>query len=193
MRPNTVNDFWAKVTMTENGCWTWNLSRDKDGYGFFWWKNKQLRAHKFSWTISNGEIPTGMMVCHKCDNPSCVRPDHLFLGTGKDNIQDCLRKGRGLQGRKRNPESVRKTADGRRGKKWTQEMRDRASQYLKGRKPSEEARRNMSIAQTGRKHSEETKRKIGSAHRGTKRSQEAINNITRAQQLRRLKERGELR
>ena len=88
--------FWAKVTKGD-GCWEWN-ARTKPGkwpYGLLRLRRgKDVRAHRFSYELNVGPIPPGMMVCHKCDNPKCVRPDHLFVGTCKDNMQDCLSKGR---------------------------------------------------------------------------------------------------
>jgi len=90
-----IERFWQSVTKSE-GCWTWNLSRDKDNYGQFWvasGKNR-FRAHRFSWMLLNGDVPEGMCVLHHCDNPPCVRPDHLFIGTQKDNVADRDRKGR---------------------------------------------------------------------------------------------------
>lgn len=90
------DNFWRKVSKTENGCWLWTTKTDKDGYGIFHGlQNKQIRAHRFSWVMHNREIPEAILVLHKCDTPGCIRPSHLFLGTPKDNTQDMLAKGRG--------------------------------------------------------------------------------------------------
>lgn len=78
----------------ENGCWVWFGQKDKGGYGVFWFYGKQCRAHRASHELYAGLIPAGMCVLHRCDNPACVNPDHLFIGTRKDNTQDMLRKGR---------------------------------------------------------------------------------------------------
>jgi len=85
--------FWEKVDKS-GSCWTWTAFRDKDGYGLFKVDGKNIGAHRFSYTIENGRIENGKLICHSCDNPSCVRPNHLWLGTHKDNAQDKVRKGR---------------------------------------------------------------------------------------------------
>jgi len=86
--------FWAKVKRPESGCWEWTASTDERGYGRFGIRVPVYKAHRVSWTIHHGQIPDGLEACHTCDNPSCVRPDHLFLGTQADNLEDCARKGR---------------------------------------------------------------------------------------------------
>jgi hypothetical protein len=85
--------FWRLVTLGD-GCWERGGS-DRHGYGLISIHNRQQLAHRYSWELHNGPIPTGINVCHHCDNPRCVRPDHLFLGTQKDNLRDMSAKGRG--------------------------------------------------------------------------------------------------
>lgn len=84
-------------------CWEFKI-RHTNGYGQIHHSGKCLLAHRVSWQIHNGEIPEGMFVCHTCDNPPCVNPDHLFLGTHSDNMIDMYVKGRGAK-RKRNASS----------------------------------------------------------------------------------------
>lgn len=87
--------FWLKVTKTDK-CWTWIGNHDSKGYGRIYdlrTRTKRL-AHRVSWELANGLIPEGMAVCHHCDNPPCVRPEHLFLGTLDDNNKDRAAKGR---------------------------------------------------------------------------------------------------
>lgn len=87
--------FWSKVAKSD-GCWEWQGARRGNGYGVIYKQGKGTQAHRLSWTITNGAIPAGMYVCHKCDNRPCVRPDHLFLGTHTDNMRDCGAKGRNV-------------------------------------------------------------------------------------------------
>ena len=91
--------FWKKVKKTP-GCWEWLGSKDRKGYGRIkeTLRNGNLKAHRVSYELHLGPIPTGLWVLHTCDNPSCVCPDHLFLGTNDDNVKDQLAKGRSRKG-----------------------------------------------------------------------------------------------
>lgn len=85
--------FWRYVAKGP-GCWLWQAACADFGYGLIGSSGHMLRAHRLSWEIHHGPIPEGMFVCHRCDVPACVRPDHLFLGTHTDNMRDMIRKGR---------------------------------------------------------------------------------------------------
>lgn len=85
--------FWGKVEIAD-GCWEWKRCLSSAGYGKIGVDGGSVYAHRLSWEMANGEIPDGASVLHHCDNPPCVRPDHLFLGSKKDNTGDAIRKGR---------------------------------------------------------------------------------------------------
>ena len=89
--------FWDKVIKSDvpGECWKWTGSKNNCGYGTFGVNYKTITAHRFSYALHNGQIPDGMLICHKCDNPSCVNPSHLWLGTNADNTKDRESKGRG--------------------------------------------------------------------------------------------------
>ena len=89
-----LDRFLDRVQKQESGCWVWTGANNGLGYGVMRLGLKQVYAHRFSYEQFVSPIPDGLCICHKCDNPRCVNPDHLFLGTQKDNMQDCSRKGR---------------------------------------------------------------------------------------------------
>jgi hypothetical protein len=102
-RHRTVEErFWEKVDKNgPGGCWVWTRSKSKKGYGQLSGPHrghKPFQTHRLSWEMHKGPIPAGLMVCHKCDNPACVRPSHLFIGTAKQNTQDMVNKGRVRRG-----------------------------------------------------------------------------------------------
>src|SRR3990167_2515506 len=94
-RSTAAEKFWLKVT-TSNQCWLWEGCRDKQGYGrFSIYKTadkpvKHMLSHRFAWELTHGQIPKGLCVLHRCDNPPCVNPAHLFLGTIHDNNHDSI-------------------------------------------------------------------------------------------------------
>lgn len=101
MNQRHVERFWARVQKSD-GCWEWTASRrgGRPGaeYGAFSVGRRSVSAHRFSWELHRGLVPEGLMVLHECDNPKCVRPDHLFLGTNLDNIDDMVKKERQSRG-----------------------------------------------------------------------------------------------
>lgn len=89
--------FWGKVLVAPNelSCWLWTGTRSRQGYGWFRrTRGGWTQAHRLSWELSNRPIPEGMWILHHCDNPPCVRPSHLFIGTRQDNVDDREAKGR---------------------------------------------------------------------------------------------------
>lgn len=90
-------NFWGKVSIGD-GCWLWTGGKMKNGYANFFIGKKSHRVHRLSYQHFFGEIPNGLGVLHKCDVRNCIRPDHLFTGTQKENILDCKKKGRTTSG-----------------------------------------------------------------------------------------------
>jgi len=107
MNDNSLQSrFWANVNKAApNGCWEWSGTKER-GYGRFDIKGKHFKTHRISWELTKGIILNGLCVLHHCDNPSCVNPEHLFLGTKGDNNRDRARKGR--SGKFHHPDRIRR-------------------------------------------------------------------------------------
>jgi len=93
-RESVDRRFWGKVSKSD-GCWTWVGSVNRYGYGDFRLKRTHALAHRVSFAMAYGPVPNGLFVCHRCDNPLCVNPVHLFAATHQDNMNDMVAKGRG--------------------------------------------------------------------------------------------------
>lgn len=91
--------FFDKINKTST-CWIWTGAKNNAGYGNFRYNGKYLNSHRVSYLLFKGHIPPKMFVCHTCDNPSCVNPKHLFIGTPQDNDDDKVAKGRQIKGSK---------------------------------------------------------------------------------------------
>lgn len=117
-RPSTEQRFMEKISADgATGCWLWTACRDKVGYGRFNAEGQPMFAHRWAYEHFIGPIPEGMAACHRCDNPSCVNPAHLFPGTHVDNMRDAFEKGR-ITGQKLTPAQhveIRRRYTGRRG------------------------------------------------------------------------------
>lgn len=95
--------FWSKVRKGDS-CWEWTAGAFRGGYGCFHianksrWRACSVKASRFAWAIENGRVPFGLLVRHTCDNPACVRPSHLIVGTQTDNMRDAVVRGRQSRG-----------------------------------------------------------------------------------------------
>lgn len=140
-KSDPVARFNTKVRETED-CWLWTAGTDKDGYGKFWINGETVRAHRVSWEFCYGPIPEGMDVLHHCDNPPCIRPEHLYLGSDTENMADRDKRGRTATGdrcgARTHPESLaRGDANG---------MRKHPEKSYWGRVPPERKARGERIA-----------------------------------------------
>ena len=95
-----IHRILENISINENGCWEWNKSKSKSGYAKIWYRGSTMRGNRVSYLAFIGDIPEGILVCHHCDNRSCINPDHLFLGTHKDNCHDSIQKCRHAHGEK---------------------------------------------------------------------------------------------
>jgi hypothetical protein len=110
-RTSPEDAFASRYEVNGHGCWVWSGSRSAGGYGQWLlektplgngrYSKRRIYAHRLSWELHRGAIPDGLRVLHECDNPPCVNPEHLFLGTMADNTHDMLAKGRESRGEDR--------------------------------------------------------------------------------------------
>jgi len=130
----------------DNGCWEWMKSISSEtGYGKLVYGGKHISAHRASYTVFKGDIPKGKHICHTCDNKRCVNPDHLWAGTQKENIQDCVSKGRmhDQTGKRLSNETIKKISDSK---------KVNPTRYWLGKKRSDETRKK--ISETKRKRND---------------------------------------
>lgn len=97
-----ISAFWLNAKPSGD-CLLWQASKNRKGYGWWNWCKRPTLAHIVAFELTHGSIPDGLKVCHSCDKPSCINPQHLFLGTAHDNTQDMVRKGRVVRGERASP------------------------------------------------------------------------------------------
>lgn len=140
---NTADRLLKRVRITEAGCWEWTGYTNRAGYGEMSSKWGKTSSHRMSYATFNGDIPDGMYVCHKCDNPPCINPNHLFLGTAQDNVRDSFQKNRdNKKGKVLSAEHKQKIAANHRSV-LSEKGRQRIVDFHKGRPKTEVAKERM--------------------------------------------------
>lgn len=128
----TLKERFDVYTKRKDGCWEWVGYRDPNGYGRMDVSDRPMLAHRVSYLVHYGSIPDGMAVLHKCDQPKCVNPEHLFLGTQADNVRDMHAKGRARKRALRGPEHGMAKLDERKVRAiraWQGSLKDIAARY----------------------------------------------------------------
>lgn len=156
-KTDTVARFWSKVDKesSPHECWLWMAGTGDYGYGSFWANGRNVGAHAFSYELANGPIPDGLFVCHDCpggDNPHCVNPAHLFLGTPGDNTRDAAKKGRmpkgDMNGLRIHPDSALKGERNRASKVTAAQVTEIRMRYAAGTETQTDLARRFGVTQT---------------------------------------------
>lgn len=124
--------LWLNLTIMPSGCWEWSKTRNPDGYGIMTWQGSRDVVSRIVWAIIHGAIPEGTKILHRCDNPPCARPSHLFAGTQRDNMLDAKAKGRTRKGQRQPAEAIKRGAEHGAAKLTESDVRSIRERYAGG-------------------------------------------------------------